>query len=198
MMVMLELFEGRWAAHWSPETSYCWSPWWRFIYFSRSVLFYWMNFLNLIDCFFLLGPNGRSASAAMVPGPARWGWTLQIVSNCFLYQTWSHHCKNYDLQVLGLTVRVLEDLPLLLNPLAILTLRWIMCELCPQHTIITGTLVQIFLIWCLCTLPICTICTICTICRPGRDTPEPKGESLLQVKRSEVCLSSRKDRCVFE
>ena len=38
--VMLELFEGRWAAHWSPETSYCWSPWWRFIYFSRSVLFY--------------------------------------------------------------------------------------------------------------------------------------------------------------
>jgi len=46
----------------------------------------------------------------------------------------------HDLQaeVLGLTVRVLEDLPLLLNPLAILTLR------------------------------------------PGRDTPEPKGESLLQ------------------
>jgi len=41
-------------------------------------------------------------------------------------------------EVLGLTVRVLEDLPLLLNPLAILTLR------------------------------------------PGRDTPEPKGESLLQ------------------
>ena len=135
----------------------------------------------------------------MVPGPAGWGGTLQIASNCFPHQTWSYRCKDYDLQVLGLTVRVLEDLPLLLNPLAILTLRWIMCELCHQQTIITITLVQIFLNWwLLCTFTICEMFTICTICRPGRDTPEPKGESLLQVKNSEGCLSSRKDRCVFE
>merc|ERR1719220_1531342 len=46
--------------------------------------------------------------------------------------------KDLKAEVLGLTVHVLEDLPLLLNPLAILTLR------------------------------------------PGRDRPEPKGESLLQ------------------
>ena len=65
---------------------------------------------------------------------------LQIV-----FHTRLDHRNDYDLQVLGLTVRVLEDLPLLLNPLAILTLRWIMCELCHQHTIITITLVQIFL-----------------------------------------------------
>ena len=80
-------------------------------------------------------------------------------------------------------MRVLEDLPLLLNPLAILTLRWIVCELCPQHTIITITLVQIF--------PELMIMLIHNMHnmhnmhimrRPGRDTPEPKGESLLQVK----------------
>ena len=62
-----------------------------------------------------------------------------------VFHTRLDHCNDYDLQVLGLTVRVLEDLPLLLNPLAILTLRWIMCELRHHQTIITITLVQIFL-----------------------------------------------------
>ena len=74
-----------------------------------------------------------------------WYRDLQAEVELFVFHTRLDHCNDYDLQVLGLTVRVLEDLPLLLNPLAILTLRWIKCELCHQHTIITITLVQIFL-----------------------------------------------------
>ena len=40
-----------------------------------------------------------------------------------------------DCQVLGLTVRVLEDLPLLLNPLAILTLRSIIVVMVTRMTV---------------------------------------------------------------
>ena len=58
-------------------------------------------------------------------------------------------------QVLGLTVRVLEDLPLLLNPLAILTLRSIIITVVTMTTtkimmmlmMMTKTMMRIFQAW---------------------------------------------------
>ena len=59
-----------------------------------------------------------------------------------------------DFQVLGLTVRVLEDLPLLLNPLAILTLRFIIVVMVTRMSVkimrvilMTMKMMMIFQAW---------------------------------------------------
>ena len=67
-----------------------------------------------------------------------------------------YHCDHHDdhldcdCQVLGLTVRVLEDLPLLLNPLAILTLRSIIITVVTMATtkiMMKKTMMMIFQAW---------------------------------------------------